>query len=65
MSASLKGVVHALADDLREDVEEGFADIAGEGEMLVEMTFQPVVEDAADAARTIAVRKPEIFLRPL
>ena len=32
--------------------------------MLVEMPFEIVVEDAADAALDAAVGKPEIFLRP-
>ena len=64
MSASVKGVVHALADDGREDVEECLADVAGEGEMRVEMAFKLVEEDAADASRDAAVRQPEIFLGP-
>ena len=41
---------HALADELGNDVEERLSDVAGEGEMLVEMLFEIIVEDAADAA---------------
>src|SRR5204862_4186389 len=52
------------ADDLRRDVEERLADVAGESEMRVEMAFEMVVEDAADAARNAAVGKPEIFVGP-
>jgi len=33
--------------------------------MAVEMILEPVEEDAADAARDIAVGKPEIFLGPM
>src|SRR5205814_3702033 len=55
---------HALADDLREDVEKCLPDVAGEGEMLIEMAFEMVVEDAADTARHAAMGEPEIFVRP-
>ena len=64
MSSSRERRIHALADDLREDVEESFADVPGEGEMRVEMPFEMIVEDAADAARDVAVGKPEIFVGP-
>ena len=56
--------LHAFADNLRENVEERLADVAGEGEMGVEMILQPVEENSADAARDIAVGQPEIFLGP-
>src|SRR5215210_7185031 len=52
---------HALPDDLGEDVEECLADVAGEGEVGVEMPFEMVEENAADSARYLAVRQPEIF----
>src|SRR3712207_8778042 len=38
------------ADDPREHVEQGLADVAREGEVRVEVAFEMVVEDAADAA---------------
>src|SRR5690242_16426636 len=46
-----EGRVHAPADELRDDVEESFSDVLREGEMRVEMVFEIIVEDAADAAR--------------
>ena len=48
-----------------ENVEKRFPNVAGEREMRVEMIFQPIEEDAAHAARDIAVGQPEIFLGPL
>ena len=46
-------------------IEEGGAHLLGESEMRVEMVFEIIVEDAADAARHAAVGKPEIFVGPL
>src|SRR5690606_4924671 len=49
--------------------EEGAADILHEGEVgvpaaLLGRAFQPVEEDAADAARLVAVRQEEILVAP-
>src|SRR3712207_9144899 len=52
------------ADDPREHVEQGLADVAREGEVRVEVAFEMVVEDAADAAVDASVGDEEIFLRP-
>jgi hypothetical protein len=56
--------VHPPPHQLGEDVEEGAADVAGEGEILVEEAFEMVVEDAAGAAGDAAMGNEEIFLRP-
>ncbi len=50
----------------RVDIEEGEADVAGEGEVgLPVARVQPVVEDAADAARLVAVLEEEVLVAPL
>src|SRR5215218_8548932 len=53
-------------DDLRIDLEEGLAHMAGEGEVLVRVSGpMVVVEDAADAARLVAVLEEEVLVAPL
>ena len=59
------GRVHVAADDARIDFEEGGADVAGEGEVGVPVAgVEIVVEDAADAARLVAVLEEEILVAP-
>jgi hypothetical protein len=54
-----------VADDLRIDVEERLADGAGEAEVALEVAgVVAVVEDAADAARLLAVRQVEVLVAP-
>ena len=52
-------------DQLRVDVEERLADVLGEREMALEVAFEIVVEDAADAARLAAMRDEEVLVGPL
>src|SRR3954466_2334914 len=66
-----EGRVHPPPHQLGEDIEEGFADVPGEGENMVEGdamagrgAFEMVVEYAADAALDLPVGNEEIFLRP-
>src|SRR5689334_8482067 len=46
------------------DAQESAADILREGESLIPIGFQIVVEDAADSARLIAVLEEKIFVAP-
>ena len=46
------------------DAQEGAADVLREGEGLVPVGFQIIVEDAADAARLVAVLEEEILVAP-
>src|SRR6266852_443325 len=60
---------HVPADQHRVDGEEGFADIVGEGEVAlpaaaVAAAVEIVEEDAADAARLVAVLEEEILIAP-
>src|SRR3546814_5564251 len=48
-------IVHVPLDEARVDVEECLSDVAGEGEVGLEAAVEIVVEDAADAARLVAV----------
>src|SRR5690606_5308853 len=57
-------MVHVAADDLGIDIAKRPADVLGEGEVLFPVAFQPVIEDAADAARLVAVRQEEILIAP-
>ncbi|KAF1853478.1 hypothetical protein Lal_00013840 [Lupinus albus] len=60
------GPVHVAADQGGVAVEEGGADIAGEGEISLPVARLEVVEeDAADAARLAPVRQEEIAVAPL
>src|SRR3954447_21048853 len=53
------------AHDLRIDREEGLADVAGEGEILVRIARPEIVEeDAADAAHLAAVPEEEVLVAP-
>src|SRR3546814_4700624 len=56
---------HAAAHDRGEDIEKGEPHGFGEGEICVEITFEMIVEDAADAAMHLAVGDVEILVRPL
>src|SRR5687768_407767 len=56
--------VHPPPDQLREDVEERLADVAGEGEARLERRLEMVVEYAADAAMDSPVGDVEIFVGP-
>src|SRR5688572_16960761 len=57
---------HVAAHDLGIAGKERFADRAGEAEILVPVAgVEMVVEDAAKAARLLAVRQVEIFVAPL
>src|SRR5829696_771397 len=48
------------------DLQEGAADVLGEGEVGVPIArVMPVVENAADAARFLAMRQMEILVAPL
>ena len=58
-------LVHVSAHDLRVDGEEGLADVAGEGEVALEIAaVEIVIEDAADAARLAAMGQIEVFVAP-
>src|SRR6185437_14066436 len=58
-------LVHPPTHDLRIDAEESLADRPREGEVGgVVAAVQMVVEDAADAARLIAVGQVEIVVAP-
>src|SRR5215218_4911580 len=47
------------------DFQEGAADVLGKGEVGVPVArIMPVIEDAADAARLIAMRQVKIFVAP-
>uniref|UniRef100_A0A0N4Z401 LigA n=1 Tax=Parastrongyloides trichosuri TaxID=131310 RepID=A0A0N4Z401_PARTI len=60
------GLVHPAGDDLRIDLEEGLADRLGEGEVLLPVAaVVVVVEDAAGAARLVAVGQEEILVAPV
>src|SRR5690606_15873388 len=60
------GLLHAAGDDVRVDLQEGLADGLGEGEVpLPVAAVVVVVEDAAGAARFIAVGQEEILVAPL
>src|SRR5207249_257979 len=54
-----KGHSHPAAHQLWENVEKGFADLAGEGEQLLEIPFQVIIEYPANAAVDPAVRDEE------
>src|SRR5688572_4371807 len=57
---------HVAAHDLGIDRQERLADCAGEAEILVPVAgVEIVVEDAAEAARLLAVRQVEILVAPL
>ena len=65
------GFVEIVAHDLRINGEKAFTDIAGEGEILVPAAVigiagavEVIVENAANAARLIAMRQEEIFVAP-
>src|SRR6186713_226390 len=48
------------------DLQEGAADVLREGEVGVPVAgIMPVIKDAADAARFLAMRQMEIFVAPL
>src|SRR3546814_8767986 len=47
-------IVHVPLDEARVDVEECLSDVAGEGEVGLEVAVEIVVDDAADAARAVA-----------
>src|SRR6187551_4039699 len=52
-------------DQFRIDPQEGAADVLREGEVGVPVAgIMPVVEDAADAARFLAMRQVEILVAP-
>src|SRR3546814_15645406 len=57
-------IVHVPLDEARVDVEECLSDVAGEGEVGLEAAVEIVVEDAADAARLVAVLQEEILVAP-
>src|SRR5882757_7654706 len=60
------GFAHAAADDLRLDVEEGFAHRLGESEIPLPLAaVVMIVKDPADAARLTTMRQPEIGVGPL
>ena len=59
------GLRHAAAHDRRIDIEEGPADILGEGEIgLPVAAVEIVVEDAADTARFVSVGEVEVAIAP-
>ena len=58
------GLVHRRPHDLRIDREKRPPDVAREGEILVPIGLQIIVEDAADAARLAPVLDEEIFFAP-
>ena len=54
-----------MAHDRRIDIEEGAADILGEGEVRLPVAaVEVVVEDAADAAGFISVGEVEVAIAP-
>src|SRR5690606_37807350 len=60
------GSLEIAADELRIDVAESRADVAGKGKVGVPVArVVVVVEDAADAARLLAVRQVEVLVAPL
>ena len=53
------------AHDRRIDREERLADLAGEGEIALPVAAVEIIEeDAADAARLVAMRQEEILVAP-
>src|SRR3546814_5497755 len=56
---------HAAAYERGEEIGKGEPHGFGEGEICVEITFEMIVEDAADAAMHLAVGDVEILVRPL
>ena len=59
------GLADIAAQDRRVAVEEGLADGAGEGEVGLRLAAPDiVVEDAADAARLVAVLQEEVLVAP-
>ena len=59
------GAAHAAAHDGRVGVQEGKAHVPGEGKVLGgAFAVQVVVEDAAEAARFVAVREVEVAVAP-
>src|SRR5476651_59405 len=57
-------LVHVFAHDRWIGLEERLADVAREGEVLVEVVLEIIIEDAADAARFVPVREIEVFVAP-
>ena len=59
------GVRHVASDDFGIDLQECFADVAGEGEIVVRVSGPVIiVKDSADPARFVAVLEKEILVAP-
>src|SRR5688572_13698831 len=56
--------VHPPPNQPRKDVEQGLADVAGEGEARLERRLEMIVEYASDAAMDSAMGYVEIFVGP-